>query len=374
MISLVAGIVGCHSVRTISTSEQEPKVTLSPQYIKDKEENKLNLVLDSDPAYGNGYFAFVTEVPPTRFFRIVRAADCDGYIFLNPLAPRHPVFNYDVQRDKYGRYTGNSIPMQCLNKMKKAFASGDPVFEGADGGLYYVDDASASGTLVSSLAKGKMKGWAIKFDIPSHEEIIELLSATYRAPHIYSLQLSSLFFYLQNEGSNITPENRELYASLIVNSLGTTPPLYDNAEADALKALAAIDPDFEKRRSYWWKLTEQIVQSPLYTNSPAKMKAFDVATNVLFCNPEENLAERTKHLYIGSEKTPWSGALRSITVQMIGVDNFVDFVADNYANRYFPSASKIAATPETKRQIAKELRKNLPLQLCPVERHFEKWL
>jgi hypothetical protein len=122
--------------------------------------------------------AFTDQVPVTQFFQVVGRADCDDWVFLQPITPIVDYYNS-------GDYTGDKATLKCLNKAHERFRDKrDERLIGSDGVVFdalsakYTDrDDSAFG-----LRKIHMDGWTIKFLEPISADIAARLDAKPLSP------------------------------------------------------------------------------------------------------------------------------------------------------------------------------------------------
>lgn len=113
------------------------------------------------------YVAFTGQVPVTQYFQVLRRADCDDWVYLQPINP----FVADY---KSGGYTGDKAALQCANKVHKQYrGKTDERLAGADGVVF--DAQSAVFTDRDGPTDGPRKihmdGWAIKFVEPTAADI-----------------------------------------------------------------------------------------------------------------------------------------------------------------------------------------------------------
>jgi hypothetical protein len=124
------------------------------------------------------YVAFTGQVPVTQFFRIIGRADCDDWVYLQPITPFEDYY-------KSGDYTGDKPALQCLGKVHQRYRNkSDERLAGSDGVVFdalsakYIDrDDSAYGP-----RKIHMDGWAIKFVEPTSADIAARLDTKPLSP------------------------------------------------------------------------------------------------------------------------------------------------------------------------------------------------
>ena len=153
-------------------------------------------VLRSDPKSG-AYIAFTGQVPPTKYFEVVRRADCDNWLYLQ-------LMNADmiINRPGYyggGQYTGDKAALKCAGVFHRKFRDkSDERLIGTDGVIF--DHESAVFTDVDGWfnqnRKLHMDGWAIKFGEPSPEAIRIRLSTPVTSA-IDVVQLRAAAFWIE---------------------------------------------------------------------------------------------------------------------------------------------------------------------------------
>lgn len=220
------------------------RIKIQPSPGKETIYGEGNEVLTSMPS--GGYFAFISQVPPTQYFRIVRRADCDewGMIFeVNPqMLKNNPELTIQSRK-----YHGDKPVFQCLAAFDGYYANKDHRLDGADGVVFDIDSTKVDkGALHWSLLTNKVKihidGWAIQFGDPSPEEIRKRI-AYYPSQHspIDLLQFRSAVFWIE--------KNRALeYVAPLIALLPSVDqrgsPLHWTVEGElVLRTLARLAPD-----------------------------------------------------------------------------------------------------------------------------------
>lgn len=199
-------------------------------------------VLRSDPTSG-AYIAFAGQVPPTKYFEVLRRTDCDNWLYLQ-------LMNADmiINRPKYyggGEYSGDKAALKCAGVFHRKFRDkSDERLVGADGVIF--DHESAVFTDVDGWfnqnRKLHMDGWAIKFVEPT-AEVIRGRLATPVTSVIDVVQLRAAAFWIEKNHA------RELADDLrrILPLSGISQALTDWNGADNLlfRALASVEEDVQ---------------------------------------------------------------------------------------------------------------------------------
>ena len=259
-------------------------------------------VLRSDPKSG-AYIAFTGQVPPTRYFEIVRRADCDNWLYLQ-------LMNADmlINRPGYyggGQYTGDKAALKCAGVFHRRFRDkSDERLVGAD--VVVFDHESAVFTDVDGWfnqnRKLHMDGWAIKFVEPSPEAIRSRLAAPITSA-VDIVQLRAAAFWIEkHHASDFAGDLR--YILPLKNS---SEALTDWKGADLLlfRALASVEDGLEPDDVYRTVLdagiakmlragSETTVASSLLGEVPF------VAANVIVCRNQPGAKEELRKILLGA--------------------------------------------------------------------------
>ena len=257
-------------------------------------------VLRSDPKSG-AYIAFTGQVPPTRYFEIVRRADCDNWLYLQ-------LMNADmlINRPGYyggGQYTGDKAALKCAGVFHRRFRDkSDERLVGADGVIF--DHESAVFTDVDGWfnqnRKLHMDGWAIKFVEPSPEAIRSRLAAPITSA-VDIVQLRAAAFWIEkHHASDFAGDLR--YILPLKNS---SEALTDWKGADLLlfRALASVEDGLEPDDVYRTVLdagiakmlragSETTVASSLLGEVPF------VAANVIVCRNQPGAKDELRKILL----------------------------------------------------------------------------
>ncbi len=181
------------------------------------------------------YVAFTGQVPVTQYFHVLRRADCDDWVYLQPINP----FTADY---KSGGYTGDKAALQCANKVHKRYRDkSDERLVGADGVVF--DAQSAVFTDQDGLTDGPRKihmdGWAIRFVAPSTADIEARLNSKPLSP-IDIVQFKTAAYWVEKHRTvAFAPTLRKLLPLAPGQS-----PLHSWGETEhaALQALVMAEP------------------------------------------------------------------------------------------------------------------------------------
>ena len=291
-------------IKLKSSPGKEPQVwgPLDKPVILQKE------VLESDPETGL-YFAWVHQMPPTRYFRVLRSYDCDEWVSRPFITVKSiQLFPEDMLSGRMGKR--EAISNQCFSKLKDKAAE-DPTLRGerADGVVLDLHSFRVTKEgIFEGTAKAKYDGWAIQFVEPTLEEIRERLMPRNKPKGVFYDKLDSAieeqqlraaaYWVMDNKASQFAPALRALRWELFHSPEATQTAL--------LSALATIEPD-SADDEFWWKIIEvggQINGTP-----------YEIAANVLTCrNKPETVPRLEKVLKKGfpMESLSVAQALRTL--------------------------------------------------------------
>ena len=257
-------------------------------------------VLRSDPKSG-AYIAFTGQVPPTRYFEVIRRVDCDNWLYLQ-------LMNADmiINRPGYyggGQYTGDKAALKCAGVFHRKFRDkSDERLVGTDGVIF--DHESAVFTDVDGWfnqnRKLHMDGWAIKFVDPSPEAIRSRL-ATPITSAIDVVQLRAAAFWIEKH-----------HASEFAGDLRRILPLKSPSEAltdwrgaDSLlfRALASVEDGAESDDVYRTILDAGIAKMlrPGSETTVASSILGEVpffAANVIVCRNQSGAKEELRKVFL----------------------------------------------------------------------------
>lgn len=183
----------------------------------------------------DAYVAFIGQVPVTQFFRVIGRADCDDWVYLQPITPFEDYY-------KSGDYTGDKPALQCLGKVHKRYRNrSDERLAGSDGVVFdalsakYIDrDDSAYGP-----RKIHMDGWAIKFVEPTSADIAARLDTKPLSP-IDIVQFKTAAYWVEKHRvAAFAPALRKM---LPLESPFATLNSWGETEHAALRALVIAEP------------------------------------------------------------------------------------------------------------------------------------
>lgn len=252
------------------------------------------------------YTTFIDLVPITRYFRILRRADCDDWGTNLPIIAdnynRHPEFY--LQSDGY---QGDKPHYACLSAFDEYYLQHDPRLIGADGVLFDVKNARIDSTaihwsLFSQKVKIHMPGWAIQFGEPTSDEIGQLLQAMPSSEQsIERLQLRTLVYWIQKHRS--TEYVKELLSLLPTNRPEVSGRAWQKEDELVLQTLAIVAANTTSSEE-WWRVLEVGAAdfiSPRVPVAGDARAAPSVAANVLVCRGEgrDDLARRFAAIVAG---------------------------------------------------------------------------
>lgn len=235
------------------------------------------------------YVAFTSQVPVTQYFQVLRRADCDDWVYLQPINP----FVADY---KSGGYTGDKAALQCADKVHKRYRDKtDERLAGADGVVF--DAQSAVFTDRDGLTDGSRKihmdGWAIKFAEPTAADIEARLNSRPLSP-IDVVQFKTAAYWVEkHRAATFAPALRKLLPlapdQSALHSWGET-------EHAALRALVMVEPSDASIDPYVQILeagiAKMLVSGSQYAVPGPKIgNAPFLAANVLVCRNEPSTAE-----------------------------------------------------------------------------------
>ncbi|MBL0167986.1 MAG: hypothetical protein IPP85_13010 [Propionivibrio sp.] len=246
-------------------------------------------------ADSGGYFAFVQEVPVTQYFRIVRQADCETTSTMTLITPALVKTAPDYYI-KSKRFFGDKPQYKCLGDFSDRFRTHtDKRLEGSDGAVFdnqTLTKVENKAHFFLQTSTWRMAGWAIKFENPSHEEIVEGLRHKVSGK-IYELQQQTLLFWIQK--NRFAQYNELLTRLLPVNVPYQGGLVWRDVDIAILRTLATAAPE-KVPNEVWLKVLEKgIAPGKLSPSNPVvtqSMNAADIAANVLACKKDVSLVPR----------------------------------------------------------------------------------
>jgi hypothetical protein len=258
-------------------------------------------VLESQNRSG-AYIAYPEQMPVTQYFHIVGKADCDDWIFVQPINPKavraNP--NYYISPD----FPGDKPTSQCVILFHDKYRDkSDERLADADGVIFDPNTMriEKDGLFIGS-EKVFMNGWAIKFGEPTPADIeSQLVKKPFSKIEI--AQLKTIAYWIeQNQASQYAPALRKL-----LPANGKTP--WGDVQHAALHALAAIDSTSGADQPYWTILEAGIIKSAWTKDSLIAIyddfiqMAPYIAANVLACNNEAGTAERMENILLNATRS-----------------------------------------------------------------------
>lgn len=227
------------------------------------------------------YVAFTGQLPVTQFFQVLRRADCDNWVYLQPITPF-------VDYHKSGDYTGDKAALQCANKVHRRYLDKtDERLAGSDGVVFDAESAvfSDRDDLAYGPRKIHMDGWAIKFVEPTSADIAVRLNSRPLSPIDVAQFKTAAYWVEKHRAADFAPALRKL---LPLASRETTLHSWGETEHAALRALvvaeaadASINPYVQILEA---GIAKTLVPGSLYAVSGLKVgTAPFLAANLLVC-------------------------------------------------------------------------------------------
>lgn len=219
-----------------------PRIRLQPSPGKAPLIGNRSVEILASSNKSGAYVAFTGQVPATQFFRVTGRADCDDWVYLQPIAPFVDYYNS-------GDYTGDKAVLQCLGKVHKRYRDkSDERLAGSDGVVF--DPQSAQYTDQDHSEEGPRKihmdGWTIKFVEPTSIDIADRLNAKPLSP-VDIVQFKTAAYWVEkHRAAAFAPALRKMLPLAspfsALNSWGETEHAALRALVMAEPADASIDP------------------------------------------------------------------------------------------------------------------------------------
>lgn len=242
------------------------------------------------------YVAFAGQVPVTQFFRIVGRADCDDWVFLQPITPLMDYYNS-------GDYTGDKAVLQCLGKVHQRYRNkSDERLTGSDGVVFDAQSAKYSDHDDSAYGPRKihMDGWAIKFVEPTSADIAGRLDSKPLSP-IDIVQFKTAAYWVEKHRvAAFAPALRKM---LPLESPFSALNSWGETEHAALRALVMAEPADASIDPYM-QILEAGVAKMLAPESEYAVSGRSVgyapylAANVLACRHEPGTVELLERIML----------------------------------------------------------------------------
>lgn len=244
------------------------------------------------------YVAFTGQVPVTQFFRVVGRADCDDWVYLQPITPFEDYY-------KSGDYTGDKPALQCLGKVHQRYRDkSNERLTGSDGVVFDAQSAKYSDRDDSAYGPRKihMDGWAIKFVEPTSADIAVRLNAKPLSP-IDIVQFRTAAYWVEKHRvAAFAPALRKVlplespFSAL--NSWGETEHAALRALVMAEPADASIDPYVQILEA---GIAKMLIPGSDYAVSGQKVgDAPYLAANVLVCRHEPGTVEFLERIMLNA--------------------------------------------------------------------------
>lgn len=257
-------------------------------------------VLRSDPKSG-AYIAFTGQVPPTKYFEVLRRADCDNWLYLQ-------LMNADmlIHRPGYyggGQYAGDKAALKCAGAFHRKFRDKtDERLVGSDGVIF--DHESAVFTDVDGWfnqnRKLHMDGWAIKFVEPTIETIRTRLSTPVTSA-IDTVQLRAAAYWIEKH--HVAELAGELRRILPLENLRVALTDWRGADPLLFRALASVEdsiaPDDVFRTILDAGIAKMLRPGTDTTVSSAVVGEVPfVAANVIVCRNQSGAKEELRKILL----------------------------------------------------------------------------
>ena len=235
------------------------------------------------------YVAFTGQVPVTQFFQVLRRADCDDWVFLQPITPF-------VDYYTSGDYTGDKATLKCLSKVHERFRDKtDERLAGSDGVVFDAQSAKFIDRDDSAYGPRKihMDGWSIRFVEPTSADIEARLNSN-PLTAIDAVQFKTAAYWVEkHRAAAFAPALRKV---LPLASPFATLNSWSETEHSALRALVMVEPADASIDPYMQILeagiAQMLVPGSQYAVSGLKVGyAPFLAANVLACRNEPGTVE-----------------------------------------------------------------------------------
>lgn len=287
-----------NSVPEDPDNNPNPRIRLQPSPGKAPMIGNRPVELLASSNKSGAYVAFTGQVPVTQFFQVVGRADCDDWVFLQPITPFVDYYNS-------GDYTGDKAVLQCLGKVHQRYRNkSDERLAGSDGVVF--DALSAKYTDRDNSAYGPRKihmdGWAIKFVEPTSADIAARLDAKPLSP-IDTVQFKTAAYWVEKHRvAAFAPTLRKIlplespFSAL--NSWGETEHAALRALVMAEPADASIDPYVQILEA---GIAKMLTPGSNYAVSGQKVGyAPFLAANVLVCRHEPGTVELLERVMLNA--------------------------------------------------------------------------
>lgn len=244
------------------------------------------------------YVAFTGQVPETQYFQVLRRADCDDWVYLQPITPF-------VDYYKSGDFTGDKPVLQCLGKVHKRFGNkSDERLVGSDGVVFDAQSAKFTDREDSAygLRKIHMDGWVIKFVEPTAADIEVRLNTKPLSP-IDVVQFKTTAYWVKKHRATA-------FASALRKMLPLESPFaalnsWGETEHAALRALVMVESTESSIDPYLQILeagiTKMLTPGSDYAVSGLKVgDAPFLAANVLVCRHEPGTDELLERVMLNA--------------------------------------------------------------------------
>ena len=235
-----------------------------------------------------GYFAFISQVPITKYFTIVRRADCNEWGTYSPLSAEGlTLFKEQILT---GQYRRDKPWYSCLSEFDAHYAAGDARLKDADGAIFdlnstRIDRNAIHWTLFTNNVKILMNGWAIKFTDPTPEQINEQLKIIPSDRDVIGqLQFKTLIYWI--EANKATHYVAQMLALLPINDRNRGTEYWYDPDQAILRALGRIAAD-SIPIDVWMSVIEKGKHPGWPPIATPTGDAMNTAANILVCRKED---------------------------------------------------------------------------------------
>jgi hypothetical protein len=299
-IPIFALLAACAGVNSTKPS-QTPRIQLQPSPASGPLRGAGELeVLDSGKTSG-AYIAITDAVPVTRYFYVLRSANCDDWVYVQLVSPAAIRSNPEYYVG--GKYSEDKPFVKCMAIFHKKYRNeSDQNLAGSDGVLFDVSTMKITEPYGFWISEKKvfMNGWAIKFADPTPDEVRRRLATKAYDSKIDVAQVKALAYWIEKTNSS-------QYAAALIAALPLDTPYravngWRGGDVALLGALAAVEPASASIEPYLKIMEAGIVNE--ITPGGSKISVGDaaiglaplIAANILACRNRPGTAERLAHV------------------------------------------------------------------------------
>lgn len=303
-----------------------PRIRLQPSPGKAPLMGNRPVEMPASSNKSGAYVAFTGQVPVTQFFQVVGRADCNDWVYLQPITPFKDYY-------KSGDYTGDKAVLQCLGKVHQRYRDkSDKRLAGSDGVVFDLQSAKYTDRDDSEYGprKIRMDGWAIKFVEPTLADIADRLNAKPLSP-IDVVQFKTAAYWVEkHHAAAFAPALRK---ALPLESPFSALHSWGETEHAALRALVMADPADASVDPYV-QILEAGIATMLRPGSDYAVSGLTVgyapflAANVLVCRHEPGAVEFLERVMLNATIIQHKLAAMKALVSLGESDVVRKFLAD----------------------------------------------